>query len=153
MDEIKETTGGLGEKLSRRSRREYVVKALYLAEFYPAGERDEQVRLFFTMEGLPEAIVEELMERYHFADAYRANADSLLMSEAKGWDLGRMGRTELAILRLAAAEICSDPDVPAAVAINEAVELAKKYGEAQAGSFVNGILGKVAKQYGQDDEK
>ncbi len=146
MGEIKETGG----RLTRRAGREYVVKALYMAEFYPPEEREEQVKLFFSMENLSEAAVAALMERYRWADTCKNHADSVLVAASRGWDLNRIGRTELAIMRLAAAEICSDDDIPAAVAINEAVELAKLYGEEQAGSFVNGILGKVAKKYGTE---
>lgn len=146
MDEIKEPVS----KLGRRARREYVIKALYMAEFYPPQEREEQVELFLSMENLSEAAAAEVMGRYRWAEACKDNADSVLVAASQGWDLNRIGKAELAIMRLAAAEICSDADVPAAVAINEAVELAKMYGEEQAGSFVNGILGKVAKKYGAE---
>jgi N utilization substance protein B len=63
----------------------------------------------------------------------------------EGWTLERVGKVELTILRLAVYEIKYDESVPDTVAINEAVELSKKYGQEDAGSFVNGILAKVIK--------
>ena len=63
---------------------------------------------------------------------------------AKGWKTGRMGKAELAILRLAVYELKYDEDVPVKVAINEAVELAKKFGGDESPAFVNGILAKLA---------
>ena len=62
--------------------------------------------------------------------------------EAKGWTTERMGKIELTILRLAIYEIKFDEDVPAGVAINEAVEIAKKFGQEESAGFVNGVLAK-----------
>ena len=72
--------------------------------------------------------------------------DSLLNENAKGWKTSRMNKVDLTILRLAVYEMKWDEDIPDGVAINEAVELAKRFGGENSGSFVNGILGKLAKQ-------
>ena len=69
--------------------------------------------------------------------------DSQINEIAKGWTTKRMGKVELTILRLALFEIQFDEDVPEKVAINEAVELAKKFGGDDSPSFVNGILAKL----------
>ena len=69
--------------------------------------------------------------------------DRILEGVAEGWRLGRMGRVELTILRLACFEIRFDETVPDKVAINEAVELAKKFGGDESPSFVNGVLAKL----------
>ena len=69
--------------------------------------------------------------------------DSRINEIAKGWTTKRMGKVELTILRLALFEIQYDEDVPEKVAINEAVELAKKFGGDDSPSFVNGILAKL----------
>jgi transcription antitermination protein NusB len=61
------------------------------------------------------------------------------------WDIGRLGKVERAVLRLAIAEMLYIDDVPSSVAINEAVLLAKKYGADQASKFINGILGKFSR--------
>ncbi len=136
--------------LSQRARREYVMKALFTADFYEGAEQDEQVRLFLSMENLADKLSAELFARYRWAASCRGNVDTILAGASQGWDLRRIGRAELAVLRLAAAEICYDSEIPDAVAVNEAVELAKRYGGEQAGSFVNGILGKVVREHGSE---
>ena len=67
--------------------------------------------------------------------------DNIIRSNSKGWKFDRMSKVDLSILRLSLYEILYRDDIPASVAINEAVELAKKYGGEKTGSFVNGILG------------
>ena len=71
--------------------------------------------------------------------------DKLIDDNTEGWKTNRMGKVELAVLRLAVYEICYDDDIPASVAIDEAVEIAKTYGQENAGGFVNAILGKIVK--------
>ena len=68
----------------------------------------------------------------------------MLDEQAKGWNTGRMSKVDLTILRLAVYEIKYDDSVPVSVAINEAVELAKKFGQDASSGFVNGILAKFA---------
>ena len=68
--------------------------------------------------------------------------DGMINQKAKGWTTERMGKIELTILRLAIYEIKFDEDVPAGVAINEAVEIAKKFGQEESAGFVNGVLAK-----------
>ncbi|WP_427868786.1 transcription antitermination factor NusB [Leucobacter luti] len=75
---------------------------------------------------------------------HRDEIDELLMSYAQGWSLERMPNVDRALLRLAAWEILFNDEVPAAVAIDEAVELAKEYSTEDSGRFVNGVLGKIA---------
>lgn len=70
--------------------------------------------------------------------------DKLINETAIGWDTQRMGKVELTIIRLAVYEIRFDETVPTGVAINEAVELAKKFGQEGSSGFVNGILAKFA---------
>ena len=72
--------------------------------------------------------------------------DEALFTKAEGWNKKRVGKVELTIFRLAVFEILYDDTVPAGVAINEAVELAKKYGQENSGGFVNGVLAKFAKE-------
>ncbi len=71
--------------------------------------------------------------------------DDLIRSNAKGWKFERISKVDLSILRLALYEILYRDDIPESVSINEAVELAKKYGSEKTGSFVNGILGTVVR--------
>lgn len=69
--------------------------------------------------------------------------DNLINTVSDGWTTGRMAKADLQIIRLATAEILAIEDVPKAVAINEAVNLAKKYGSDSSPKFINAILGKI----------
>ena len=71
--------------------------------------------------------------------------DDMINEVSLGWPTTRLGKSELTIMRLAVYEMKFDDDIPVNVAINEAVELAKKYGADSAPSFVNGVLAKLAK--------
>ena len=71
--------------------------------------------------------------------------DSVIEANLQDWTLSRLPKVSLAVLRLAVAEIKYVDEVPDGVAVNEAVELAKKYGTAVDASFINGVLGAVAK--------
>ena len=71
--------------------------------------------------------------------------DEIIFSNLKGWTIERISKVDLAILRLAIYEIKYDKNVPYKVSVNEAVEIAKKYGEDKSQSFVNGLLAKVEK--------
>ena len=74
-------------------------------------------------------------------DAEQGKIDDYIRKYAKGWSLERMARVDLAIIRLALYELLFMDDIPISVSINEAVELAKKYGNEKSSSFINGILG------------
>ena len=71
--------------------------------------------------------------------------DTIIEANAKGWKLERIGKSDLSILRLGVYEMLYDDDIPVGVAINEAVELAKKYDTEDAASFINGVLGSAAR--------
>ena len=73
-----------------------------------------------------------------------AEIDKTIDEKSTGWKTSRMGKVELTILRLAVYEMLFDEDVPVTVAINEAVEIAKKFGGDDTPAFVNGVLAKVA---------
>ena len=70
--------------------------------------------------------------------------DEAINEVSSGWKTSRMSKVDLTIIRLAVYEMRYEEDIPVAVSINEAVELAKKYGTDDSASFVNGILAKLA---------
>ena len=70
-------------------------------------------------------------------------AQAMLDAQSRGWVAARMAKTDLAVLRLAVGEMLYMDNVPNGVAINEAVNLAKKYGEAQSPKFINAVLSKI----------
>lgn len=71
--------------------------------------------------------------------------DDTLKESSTNWSLERMARVDLSLLRLGAYELLYCPDIPASVAINEAVEIGKRYGTRETPAFVNGILDKIAR--------
>ena len=70
--------------------------------------------------------------------------DKIINESSKGWKTTRMGKVDLTLIRLAVYEIKYEEDIPTGVAINEAVELAKKYGTDDSPAFINGVLAKIA---------
>lgn len=79
--------------------------------------------------------------------AHVEEIDAIIGEHATNWSLDRMARTDRNILRMAIYEILHESDVPGSVSVNEAVELAKIYGDADSGKFVNGILGNVLRKH------
>lgn len=78
-------------------------------------------------------------------EAHRHRLDEAIAVRAKGWTLARMPVLDLNVLRLAAYELAERPEVPVAVVIDEAVELAKRFSTDESGKFVNGVLSNLAK--------
>ena len=78
--------------------------------------------------------------------------DDLIASASKNWRIDRMSRVDRNILRLGACELVAFRDVPVKVVINEAVELAKRFGTAESSAFVNGVLDRIAGAVGRTPE-
>lgn len=130
--------------MSRREIREQIFKLLFRAEFYTEGDLAEQCQLFFEELGQ-----EENKDTQYIEDKFKqvvsklAEIDAMVNEVAQGWKTSRMGKVDLTLIRLAVYEMKFEEDIPAGVAINEAVELAKTYGTDDSSSFVNGILAKL----------
>ena len=130
--------------MNRREIREQIFKMLFQAEFYESGEMDEQIQISMdeleeTNEGKRNYIEQKLRRIY----SLREEIDALINEKATGWKTGRMAKVDLTLIRLAVYEIRYEENIPAGVAINEAVELAKVYSSDGAPSFVNGVLAKL----------
>ncbi|MBQ6949818.1 MAG: transcription antitermination factor NusB, partial [Firmicutes bacterium] len=80
------------------------------------------------------------------ANFNNGDIDQKLEEASDRWKVYRLGKVDLAILRVSTAELLYMEDIPASVSINEAVELAKKYGSDESARFINGVLGKVLKE-------
>ncbi|MBR5218807.1 MAG: transcription antitermination factor NusB [Clostridia bacterium] len=78
--------------------------------------------------------------------SHKEEIESKISENLKGWKLERLSRVSVAVLKLAVYEMLYSEDVPASVAINEAVKIAQKYEDEKAGSFVNGVLGSIEKK-------
>ncbi len=133
--------------MGRREQREHIFKLLFMAQFNPQEEMPQQISLYFdSLEDLKEEEQAYMEEKYQHVLEHLQEIDRILNEYSRGWKTRRMSRVDLTALRLAVYELKFDPDVPVGVAINEAVELAKRFGGETSGSFVNGILGKVASE-------
>lgn len=132
--------------MSRRELREQIFKLLFRIEFNSQEDMPEQIQLFFTdEEPVKEKDQEEIKEKYGKIVEKLEEIDKLIEETADGWTIERMGKVDLTILRLAVYEMKMDEAIPVSVAINEAVELAKKFGQDGSASFINGVLAKFAK--------
>lgn len=131
--------------MRRREQREHIFKLLFMTEFNSEDEMSDQLALYFeSLEEIGEKDQEEMSAKYKKVLEHLSEIDELLNNTSKGWKTKRMSRVDLTALRLAVYELKFDDEVPTGVAINEAVELAKRFGGDTSGSFVNGILGKIA---------
>ncbi len=132
--------------MTRRSRgREIALQVLYLIEQNPQVDAAE-VDLFLVrrlhdpkLRGFAQSLIDGVRE-------HRGRLDEMIAAVAENWRLDRMAAIDRNILRLGAYEMLHCPDVPARVAINEALELAKRYSTAQSSRFVNGIMDRLLSQ-------
>ena len=126
--------------MRRKNAREYVMSCAFQID--AAHDWDRPLDDFLDIDELgsqfdyAKNIVSHILED-------RDKIDGIINEVSTGWTTGRMAKTDLAILRVAVSEILYQEDVPKAVAINEAVELAKSYGTADSSKFINAILAKV----------
>ncbi|GAE87657.1 transcription antitermination factor NusB [Acetivibrio straminisolvens] len=130
--------------MGRRASREIAMKLLYQLEIQK-DSKEEQVNNTLEQYDLNDNDREYILDIVKGVFDHKEEIDRAIEKYSKGWKLSRISKVDLAILRLAVYEICYREDIPFTVSINEAVELAKNYSGEESGSFINGILGKVAK--------
>lgn len=133
--------------MGRHELREQVFLLLFRVEFYTSEEMPGQIKLFFedNEDIRSQRDAEYIQARYQAVWDRLPKIDRLINENTQGWNTARMGKAELAALRLGVYEMRYDEDIPAGVAIDEAVEIAKKYGQENSGGFVNAILAKILK--------
>lgn len=145
--------------MTRRAIRENIFLIVFKAAFNSQEDMEEQIRFSVGRIGEPEDDPEDIAvmeagkvkeedlayidEKSHKILAMIPTLDEKISEISDGWQIGRLGKPELAILRLALYEMLYDEEVPFRVAINEAVELAKKYCNPDASGFINAVLAKV----------
>lgn len=131
--------------MKRTELREHIFKLVFGVEFNPPEELEEQIRLYLEQEEITEERDREyIAEKTKAVAAHAEEIDSLINGHSTRWKTRRMNKADLSILRLAVYEMKMDEDVPVSVAINEAVELAKKFGGEDSSSFINGVLARLA---------
>ena len=142
--------------ISRKKLRELSMKLVYQFSFYPEEELDAQFDRFLMNsdteddedgENAKELTSEDcalIKNRVQDLFSRLGELDEEISHASEGWKISRMSRVDLALIRLALYEMKYDPEVPVKVAINEAVELAKRYGGDGSYQFVNGVLSAFA---------
>ena len=128
--------------MGRSELREHIFRILFRIEFQPKEEMEEQLYLE-ELESAKDTEKEYIRTKYAAIAEKVEMIDEKINASVTGWKTSRMGKVDLTILRLAVYEIEWDEEVPQGVAINEAVELAKRYGGEESPSFINGVLGKI----------
>ena len=93
------------------------------------------------------AFARELVEGVR---THRERIDALIAASAEHWRLPRLSRVDLSVLRLATFELLGRPEIPHSVTLNEAVEIARRFGSEESAGFVNGVLDHIARQLAED---
>ena len=132
--------------MNRTELREQIFQLLFRVEFNTKEEMMEQEELFTTEGDLDfsKSDADYIRDKYEKIADKLEEIDKAINEKAVGWETSRMAKADLTIIRLAVYEIKFDESVPTGVAINEAVELAKKFGQDGSPAFVNGVLAKFA---------
>ena len=132
--------------MNRTELREQIFQLLFRVEFNTKEEMSVQEELFTTESDIDfsKSDADYIRDKYEKIAEKLPEIDAAINEKTEGWNTDRMAMVELTIIRLAVYEIKFDESVPAGVAINEAVELAKKFGQDGSPAFVNGVLAKFA---------
>ena len=129
--------------MSRRNAREQAFFVLFekifdndsaVSEIVKKAEENDLINL--------NGFARELLSKY---EQNAEEIDEIIASKAEGWQLSRLPRVSLAVMRLAVTEMKFSDEIPDGVAVNEAVEIAKKYGTPDDASYINGVLGSVSR--------
>ena len=125
--------------------RDHIFKLVFEMEFNSAEDMQAQTELYLGgLEDAKEKDLEYIRDKAEQIGRKLSEIDKLSNETVKGWKTTRMNKADLSILRLAVYEMRWDDDVPVGVAIDEAVELAKRYSSEDGPSFINGVLAKLA---------
>ncbi len=151
--------------MTRSEARDSIFRIVFREAFFPPEGMEEQTEEYLSaLEEEPEVFLPGMKKELEEEDReYIRNKvdrilektpelDAMLEQASRDWKMNRVGKAELAILRVAAYEICFDDDIPGKVAINEALELTKKYCDEKAVSFINGVLNQLLKEGEQKPE-
>ena len=130
--------------MSRRTARRHAFFLIFQIGFHREFDPSLQTKIYLEdKEAVPEEDREFIHSVVNGAYDFLSEIDALIAKNLSGWEIDRINKTDLAIIRLAVYEMLYDASIPPGVSINEAVELAKQYGTDESYQFVNGILGRV----------
>jgi N utilization substance protein B len=124
------------------------LQILYQAEY--GGHRQGETARFWRHFERGDKVPDYLAKLVEGVAAHQEELDDLIRQHSEHWRLERMAAVDRNLLRLALYELIHQPKIPAKVVINEAVELAKRYGSEESGAFINGILDRIRENIGRE---
>jgi len=127
---------------ARRRAREFAVQFLYGFDVNP-GDPEEGLADFWKMKNVDQKVKAFANSLVRGTLEEKERIDRIISDQVINWDIGRIALVDRNILRLAVYELAFRDDIPPIVSINEAVDIAKKFGTPESGKFVNGILDNV----------
>lgn len=130
--------------MGRRRARESTMQLLYQMEINNDFS-DHVINLFFENNDFDEGEKEYILDAIRKIAENLETIDSHIEKNLENWDISRLARVDLCVLRIAIYEILYRPDIPIEVSINEAIEISKKYSSSQSSKFVNGVLGSIVR--------
>jgi transcription antitermination protein NusB len=133
---------------TRREARELALQALYQLDVTGEGDDASGLAVFWTHFDAPDDVRAFARELVQGVREHRDRIDALVGESTEHWRLPRLSRVDLNLLRLATFELLARPDIPASVTINEAIEIARRFGSDDSAAFVNGVLDHVAQVLG-----
>lgn len=143
--------------MTRKQLRESIFTLLFRLDFHTAEGMEEQIQYYLLeltctedddYEVVADATEEELLyirQKCESVIGQLACIDDMIEKNAEKWAIKRIPKADLTLMRLGVYELCYDDSIPDKVAINEAVELAKKYGTDKTPGFINAVLGKISR--------
>ena len=135
--------------MRRRKAREYALQFLFQSDFGDKGDIGRSLKQFWVDKEKDDEVKKFATEIIKGTLSGLDEIDATINKSAEHWVLQRMAAVDRNILRFAVYEILHRKDIPSAVTINEALEIAKKYSSSESAPFINGLLDKIAKNAGK----
>ena len=137
----------MNQKVLRRQARELALQVLFQQEFSPQISFEKGLEIFRSQFPAPKEVWDFALFLLEGVARHREEIDQLLQQNTAHWSLQRLALVDLNLMRIATFEICfSSGEVPPKAAINEAIEISKKYGSTDSPGFINGILDSLLRQ-------
>jgi len=136
----------------RRKGRELAVQALYQLDVLGTESAPHTLRAFWEGSGASEAAKAFGTELVAGVCADRVRIDELIAAASEHWRFERLSLVDVCVLRLATFELLQSPRVPTSVVLDEAIEIARRFGNTESAGFVNGVLDAIAARLGVKDE-
>jgi len=137
--------------MGRKRARESTMKLLYQMEINDDFS-DNIINLFFENNTFTEEEKEYILDATSKIIENKVAIDYNIEKNIEKWEINRLAKIDLCVLRIAIYEILYRPDIPVEVSINEAIEISKKYSSDQSSKFINGVLGSIVRSYDINDK-